>query len=691
MRTQWQALSIRNKVVIAASGILVIGLSILVTIISNTIYHSTEKAGLALLEREAKGQAKEIEAFFDLAYSVPRQLATTIDGFHKTQMPERKAIDQVLIKLLNEYPSASGIWMLMEPNALDGKDSQYQQDWPIHDPTGRYMPYITRSGDKIAQDTMLGAEQQKIAEPFRNNPAGYTPAYEKSGWGDFYFVPKQRGRDTVTEPYVYEVQGEKVLMSSLTVAMKDPAGKFAGLAAMDMPLGQLQKTLGQFKPFGTGALSLISETGLQVVTQDTAQLGKPVDTQLLPADVTAKLKNREMARQDHDDQFQIWIPVRIGNTGQYWTLGLNVPRATIMADAVAAKHKAILIGGLTGVGLVTLIAILLSWLLKPLNTLATAMTTLASGTGDLTHRLEVHSQDEIGRSSAAFNEFMERLRSMFIQVREQSGAVSQAAQDLSSSAASVSQASRQQAEAASATASSVEEVTVSIQHVASTTEDVNELAHSANTQIDGGKQLVGQVAGEVAAVDRSVKVLGSTIEGLTAELGNVDRIVGVIKDIADQTNLLALNAAIEAARAGEQGRGFAVVADEVRKLASKTAEATVEIGNIVTQIQNEIGSAAREMGNTNRNIRSSVSLSEEASQSIDSVFAANDGLVSRVEMIASSAREQAMAITEIAQHVERISNMASSNDQAMTEVMSSVGKLRDFSSNLQELVARFKT
>ncbi|WP_028454275.1 methyl-accepting chemotaxis protein [Chitinilyticum litopenaei] len=691
MRSVWQNMQLRTKVVSAAAFAIVAGFGIMITVISSGIYRDAEKNGLARLELEAASQGRQIEAQFDLAYALPQQLAATVDGLRAGAMPERKALDRLLMRLLADYPQASGLWMLMEPDALDGKDAQYASDWPLHDPSGRYMPYITRVGDKIAQDVMLGAAQQKLAEPYRGNPAGYQPEYEKPGWGDFYYTPKQRGRDTVTEPYAYEVQGKQVLMSSLAVVLRDAGGKFAGVAAVDLPLGKLQETLSRQQPLGTGQLQLISAGGLHVVAQDAAQLGKPVAEAAYPAGFLAQLAKGEIVRFERDGLIQHWQPVRMGQSGQNWALGVLVPKATIMADAVAARNRAIVIGVVAGLLMLALIAGLLTVLTRPLARLARAMATLAEGTGDLTRRLDVHSGDEIGRSSQAFNQFMERLRAMFVQVREQSEAVGSAAAGLTGSAQSVGRASRQQAEASSATAASVEEVTVSIQHIATTTEDVNQLAHTASSGIEAGQQLVGRVAGEIAEVNRSIDALSHTMQGLNQELGNVDRIVSVIKDIADQTNLLALNAAIEAARAGEQGRGFAVVADEVRKLAARTAEATVEIGQIVNGIQQEVGTAGREMSATRGYIGSCVELSQQASAAIGAVCGATGALVDNVQSIAGSTREQAAASTDIAQNIERISSMASSNDQAMADIMQAVGQLEHLSASLRELVARFKT
>jgi methyl-accepting chemotaxis protein/methyl-accepting chemotaxis protein-2 (aspartate sensor receptor) len=596
----------------------------------------------------------------------------------------------MIIHLLEGYPEASGLWMLMEPNALDNHDADYANQFPLYDPTGRYMPYITRSDGKVAQDKMLDDDQLKKAEAAKDNPSRYQPGYEQPGWGDFYYTPKQRGRDTVTEPYPYQVQGKSVLMSSLTVAMKDKGGKFIGLSAVDLPLGNLQTIFGEYKPFGVGYLTLVSAGGLYVVHNDTKLLGKPVEKDRYPTDFLANVKDGKPFEFSAGGELHVWRPIKLGDTDQFWSLGVSVPKAVIVADAVKARNKAVVIGFIAAALMLAAIGALLTVLTRPLARLAVAMETLATGEGDLTRRLDVVSQDEIGRTSEAFNRFMGRLRDMFVQVRQQSEAVGVAAESLSSSAESVERASGQQAEAATATAASVEEVTVSIQHIAQTANDFQQSARKTGEATATGQSLVVEVAAEIDKANASVDALGATMASLAQQSAKVDTIVHVIKDIADQTNLLALNAAIEAARAGEQGRGFAVVADEVRKLAARTAEATVEIGQIVGEIQKGIGTTGSDMEATRAQISIGVASAHEASEAIGKVRGETQRLVEDVAVIADSTREQAAASTDIAQNIERISTRVQSNSQAVADMADAVVQLESLSRSLGELVGRFK-
>jgi methyl-accepting chemotaxis protein/methyl-accepting chemotaxis protein-2 (aspartate sensor receptor) len=279
---------------------------------------------------------------------------------------------------------------------------------------------------------------------------------------------------------------------------------------------------------------------------------------------------------------------------------------------------------------------------------------------------------------------------MFIDVREQSLAVSRSAGQLADSAIKVEQASAQQSDAASATAAGVEEVTVSVQHIANSASDAESIVRETGQLTEKSVATVGQVTDEIQRMTSSMQALADRMGALGERSQEVNTIVNVIKDIADQTNLLALNAAIEAARAGEQGRGFAVVADEVRNLAGRTAEATVQISRIVNAIGSETSDAVADVKHSRDLVAVSVDIAHAANQAMQTVQEKSHTLVMSIGDIASSTREQSSATTEIAQNVERISNMAHTNSDIAREVRSEVEQLRELSGNLERLVSNFR-
>lgn len=682
--------SLRTKILVFTTASIAAGFAVMISIIASHAYQSAKAQGLLRLQEQTQAYADQVAGQFTAAYQAPLNLALAVQGMQGPTFPERKVIDALIMRMLEAQPMASGLWMIWEPNALDGKDQAYSTDWPKHDPSGRYTPYIVRSEGKIIQDTMLGAQQQKEAEPFRENPSAFVPPYEKTGWGDFYFVPKQRQQDTVTEPFPYEVNGVKTLMSTLTVAIKDASGKLLGFSGLDLPLASLQERIGKEKPYGVGNVTLISNAGMYVVTPDSSKAGKNVSAADYTTDFMADLKAGKANRFERDGMLFEFQPIQMGNSNQPWMIGVSVPESVILADAVSARNWAIVVGVIALVLIVAVLAIMLNILIAPLQRLAVAMEEVSTGEGDLTRQLPIHGQDEIGRTAQAFNQFVVTLRKMFIEVRTQSEAVSQASQQLAGPAQTVSSSSMHQAEAATSTAASVEEVTVSIQHIADSARDFEHTARETGKETIASKVKVDEVAREITQIHETMSRMVTSMQSLNTQSLQVNQIVQTIKEIADQTNLLALNAAIEAARAGDMGRGFAVVADEVRKLAGRSGEATIEISEIVNAIQQEINKAGEHMQLTQEQVGASVEMSQQAADSMKTVHQGTEQLLVSIGDIANATREQAAASTDIAQNIETISTMSQRNSDAMAGVGASVDDLEKMASRLRAIVGGFK-
>lgn len=708
---KWGRLS--TRIILVAGLSVALGFAVMIGLISWISYHNAVAQGYQLAQSQARNYADLAESDFKIGFALPRHLQQVVAGLKRnshssavattsfdpkaalpgagSNQPERKQVNNILLELLDGSPKTVGLWMLWEPNAFDGKDNAYRLDWPQQDPTGRYTPYITRNAQGKSQiDVIMSTDMVKAFPKYKDHPETYVPDYEKSGWGDFYMVPKTRGRDSITEPYPYEVQGAKVLESSLAVAMKDSSGRFIGVSAVDLALGDLQKSFSQLHPNETGYVRLISAGGLYVVNPQADLLGKPVEKDGPLTPFLDKIKAGEAFVYESDGFTHFFQPVKIAETGQYWSLGVSVPTSTITSGAVHQSFVAVGIGVAALSAILLLLATVVSAVTRPLTRMAESMEQLASGKGDLTVRINVSNRDEIGRSAAAFNQFMQSLRDMFADVREQSLSLASAASQVADSASQVEKASSAQSDAASATAAGVEQVTVSVHHIADTAKEAEAMAHRTGELTEHSLETVEQVTNEIQQMNQSMHALAERINSLGARSEEVSSIISVIKDIADQTNLLALNAAIEAARAGEMGRGFAVVADEVRKLAGRSAEATVEISRIVNTIGTETRDAVNDVSSSRERVDNSVRVAEEANSAMRSVSQCSQDLVRSIGDIAASTREQSTASTEIAQNVERISNMAQSNGQVVHEVASAVSRLRELSSNLERLVSNFK-
>ncbi len=310
--------------------------------------------------------------------------------------------------------------------------------------------------------------------------------------------------------------------------------------------------------------------------------------------------------------------------------------------------------------------------------------------GNLNARATVYSKDEIGQSAKAFNGLIEGFANIIRQVVSGSTTVSTTAAQLSVASGQISEASQAQSEAAASTAAAVEQITVSINSVAANTEDVRKLSETSLNQTQEGNKNVTAMIGEIGRVQDAVNKIAGSVKEFVESTRAIAGMTQQVKDIADQTNLLALNAAIEAARAGEQGRGFAVVADEVRKLAEKSAKSANEIDQVTNSLSQKSTTAEESVQTGLRSLlemqeqvgKVSVMLTEAGEAVSKSSHGVND--------IAASVSEQSLASTEIARNVEKIAQMSEESHAAMQSNNQDIHRLESLAKELQDAVSKFK-
>ncbi len=329
---------------------------------------------------------------------------------------------------------------------------------------------------------------------------------------------------------------------------------------------------------------------------------------------------------------------------------------------------------------------------RPMQALSAFGTTMGEvqQTGDLSRRMPVSGRDEIARVMTAFNDLMESFETSIRAVRHQLTQVTEATRATLDCTGRIKSSSEQQSEEAAGTAAAVEEMTVSVAQIADNTREAETTASMAGELAGQGQGTVEDVVAGMNRIARTVSQSASSIESLGNRSKEITSIVQVIKDIADQTNLLALNAAIEAARAGEQGRGFAVVADEVRKLAERSSNATTEISTMIASIQDDTVKAVTAMQSGSQMVQDGVSAVTRAGSSMTQIVDGTRHIGEVTRDIASSIREQSAVATDVAGRVERIARMAEANSAGSVEAHAQVERLSGCAAELERAVARFR-
>jgi len=513
--------------------------------------------------------------------------------------------------------------------------------------------------------------------------AEYNPAARP-----WYIQAKGSQDAVVTEPYPDAQESHKGQLV-VTIARKVPGQE--KVAGGDIYLDALEKSVLSVKLAGQGHAFLLTRDGKVIVHPKPGFGLKPVNEvipALDPASVKGLADSGEVKTVSYDgNDFLVRLsPIE----GADWILGVAVDKSEVDAPL---NHLILVIVLAAAVVLAVVLVASSAYLRRQLAGLLRvrdAMTEISQGEGDLTRRIEVSGNDEVAETAEAFNSFVQRLNGMFRELREEAVSLANGVIEVSSTVERVAHDSHRLADISSSNAAAIEQVTVSISHIADTAQMTDQLIKEtgqASTASAGDMQRISE---EMSRTSQTVGNLASLLKSLEQRSQDITKITNVIRDIADQTNLLALNAAIEAARAGEQGRGFAVVADEVRKLAERTGQATVEISGTVESILAETGRAVSNMQGTVGAVDTSASLTESARERMAQIGETMQQVIDKISAIALSTGEQHNAATAMAQSTESINGRIVDSDAALQSAMQTLEVLNRTAKTMQTAFSRFK-
>ena len=363
-----------------------------------------------------------------------------------------------------------------------------------------------------------------------------------------------------------------------------------------------------------------------------------------------------------------------------------------LAEIGQAARVAVIGAALFGIALGVFLAFTLGRLItRPLNLLLDRIKDIAEGEGDLTQRMQVNSKDEVGQVAHWFNVFIAKIHDVVAEVTKVTSDVAEASSEIAISAEEIAQGMGDQSGQINLVSAAVEEMSSSVVEVARKSADASDSANESGRVASEGGQVVTETITGMKSINHAVTSSATSVEELGKRGEQIGEVITVINDIADQTNLLALNAAIEAARAGEHGRGFAVVADEVRKLADRTTSATQEISESIQAIQSETTTAVEKMNSGTKEVATGVARAEQAGEALKQIVASAQDVSSMVQSIAAAAEQQSVASDEVGRNIVQISTVTEQTAAGTSEAAKAAHQLSERAERLKGLVGQFKT
>ncbi|MDR2397197.1 MAG: methyl-accepting chemotaxis protein, partial [Spirochaetaceae bacterium] len=617
-----------------------------------------------------------------------RALGYVLERYEQIAPTERRGLFSLMVKAMVESESdVIGASMVWEPNALDGLDAEYI-DTPGADHTGRFTPYWSKTRQGVQVETLTG--------------------YDVPGDGEYYLIPKQTGKELLTGPFLYPIDGKDMFMATITVPIKNQ-GRFVGILTQDIGIEVIQEQVEKIRPYPGSVAAVYSNSGIISGHFDTTRIGKSMKE--TEQDIVGSHLPELMSALEQGKEFQftqyvphlkqemrfIGFPFFVGDPIAPWSLMIGIPTAVISAPLYQSLWVSLLICGVMMIFVCIGAFMMAHSLSSPIAHTMTVLKDIAGG--DLTKDISVKSHDELGDLAGYLNFTVEEIKGLVLSIRQEAHGLAETGAELAGNmtktAAAITQITdhiqsirsktKQQTEGVKGSYGMMEQV---VRHIGLINQRIQKQSDCVSQSSSAIEQMLANIQSvtqtlvkneaNVSSLAGSVEVGRANLQAVSADIQEIAResaglleINGVMENIASQTNLLSMNAAIEAAHAGEAGKGFAVVAAEIRKLAESSSGQSKTISMVLKKIKDSIDKITQAANVVSTNFESI----NEGIQTVTDQEAEIRNAMEEQGVGSKAILESVADLHEITQEVKQSAQEMYTNSQDVIQESESLGKI----------------